>query len=77
MDIDKMISAMTPEQAHQIVRLAKLYTNDLPEPDWRRKEGHWERATTAGIIDGSAPESPMRRDEVIAVLGRTGQFDAQ
>lgn len=77
MDIDKMISAMTPEQAHQIVRLAKLYTNDLPEPDWSRKEGHWERATTAGIIDGSAPESPMRRDEVIAVLGRTGQFDAQ
>lgn len=70
MDIDKMIAAMTPEQAYQIVRLAKLYTNDLPEPDWSRKEGNWERATTAGIIDGSAPESPMKRDEVIAVLGR-------
>lgn len=71
-DIDKMIAEMTDEQAHQIVSKAELHAKTLPEPLWSRADGHWAKATAAGIVDGTSPERPMKRDEVIAVLGRKG-----
>lgn len=72
MTIDEMIEKMTPEQAYKLAQKAELHAKTLPEPEWSRKEGHWQRATKAGIVDGTSPERPMRRDEVIAVLGRKG-----
>lgn len=42
------------------------------EPDWSREEGWWQKAVAAGIVHDSRPESPMKRDEVVAVLGRLG-----
>lgn len=72
MDIPALISQLTPEQAYRIMQKADLYSKGLPEPDWSKEEGHWARATTAGIVDGSSPERAMKRDEVIVVLGRKG-----
>lgn len=72
MDIAEMISKMTPEQAYQITAKAELHAKTLPEPVWSQVDGHWARATDEGIIDGTAPERAMKRDEVIAVLGRKG-----
>ena len=72
MTIEEMIQKMTPEQAYRLSQKAQLHSKDLPEPAWSRKEGHWQRATQAGLMDGTAPERAMRRDEVIAVLGRKG-----
>lgn len=71
MDIDKMIAEMTNEQAYKIAQKAELHAKTLPEPDWSKKEGHWAKATAAGVVKDS-PERPMKRDEVIAVLGRKG-----
>ena len=71
-DIDKLIAEMTDEQAYQIAAKAELHARTLPEPLWSKTDGHWARATAAGIIDGTSPERPMKRDEVIAVLGRKG-----
>ena len=51
---------------------AELHAKTLPEPDWSKTEGHWQRATEAGTVDGTSPERYMKRDEVIAVLGRKG-----
>ena len=51
---------------------AERYVNAMPEPDWSKKEGHWQRATTAGVVDGTDPERPMKRCEAVAVLGRKG-----
>ena len=48
------------------------YAKTFPEPSWSQEEGHWAEATAAGIVDGTSPERPMKRDEVIAVLGRKG-----
>lgn len=45
---------------------------DPNEPEWSRKEGWWAKATAAGIIDGMRAEAPVKRDEMIAVLGRLG-----
>ena len=72
MTIDQMIEEMTPEQAYKLAQKAELHAKDLPEPAWSRKEGHWQRAAEAGILDGTAPERYVRRDELAAVLGRKG-----
>lgn len=69
-DIAKLISEMTNEQAYQLMQKAELHAKTLDEPAWSKNEGHWAKATKAGIVDGSSPERPMKRDEVIAVLGR-------
>lgn len=42
------------------------------EPGWSQNEGWWTKAVKAKIIDDDRPESPAKRDEVIAMLGRLG-----
>lgn len=70
--IDQMIEQMTDEQAYRLMSKAERYVGSLAEPDWSKREGHWQRATAAGVVDGTDPERPMKRDEVVAVLGRKG-----
>ena len=69
-DIAKLISEMTNEQAYQLMQKAELHAKTIQEPSWSKEEGHWAKATANGIVDGTSPERPMKRDEVIAVLGR-------
>lgn len=69
-DIAKLISEMTNEQAYQLMQKAELHAKTLDEPAWSKNEGHWAKAVANGIVDGTSPERPMKRDEVIAVLGR-------
>ena len=71
-DIDKLIDEMTHEQAYRIVAKSELHCRTIPEPDWSKEEGHWAKATANGTVDGTSPERHMKRDEVIAVLGRKG-----
>lgn len=71
-DIDKLINEMTNEQAYRIVAKSELHCRAIPEPDWSKEEGHWAKATANGTVDGTSPERHMKRDEVIAVLGRKG-----
>ena len=75
MDINKFLNEMTDEQAYTLLQKAHRYANTLDEPEWSRKEGHWKRAAEAGIVDGTGPERPVKRDEFIAVLGRKGLLD--
>lgn len=70
MTIDEMIEKMTPEQAYCLTQKAELHARTLPEPEWSQAEGHWQQAAEAGILDGTAPERYVRRDELAAVLGR-------
>ena len=72
MDIAKLISEMTNEQAYQLMQKAELHAKTLSEPAWSQQEGHWAKAMENGSVDGTSPERPMKRDEVIAVLGRKG-----
>ena len=51
---------------------AELLAKTVAEPAWSQQEGHWAKATAEGVVDGTSPERPMKRDEVIAVLGRKG-----
>ena len=70
MDIAKLISEMTNEQAYQLMQKAELHAKTLAEPAWSQQEGHWAKAAANGIVDGTSPERPMKRDEVISVVGR-------
>ena len=72
MTIDEMLKKMTDEQAYVLYSKAMSHASKLAEPRWSRDEGYWEQATKAGMTDGSAPERPVKRDEVAAMLGRKG-----
>ena len=71
-DIAKLIAEMTNEQAYQLLQTAELHAKTVAEPAWSQQEGHWAKATAEGVVDGTSPERPRKRDEVIAVLGRKG-----
>lgn len=43
-----------------------------PEPAWSKQEGHFAKAKKEGIMDGTRPEDPVKRDELAAILGRMG-----
>ena len=68
----EFLDSLTNEEAYKLVQKAQLHEKTLPEPEWSKEEGHWDKATKKGVVDGSSPERPMKRDEVIAVLGRQG-----
>ena len=70
--IDEMIAKMSNQQAYQLLEKANAHAATLAEPDWSKQEGHWSKAASAGIVDGTAPERPVKRDELAAILGRKG-----
>ena len=72
MDITKLLSEMTNEQAYELVKKAEIHAATLPDDDWSKKEGWWEKAKEAGVSDGSSPVRHMKRNEVVAILGRLG-----
>lgn len=72
MSIDEMIAKMSNQQAYQLLEKANAHAATLTEPEWSKQEGHWYKAASAGIVDGTAPERPVKRDELAAILGRKG-----
>lgn len=72
MDINKLLAEMTDEQAYEIVRKAEMHAHTLPDDEWSEKEGWFKKAHELGISDGSDPVRRMKRNEVMAVLGRLG-----
>lgn len=75
MDINKLLAEMTGAQAFELYTKAMAFAAAVSEPEWSKKQGHWEKATLKGIVDGQEPERPVKRDELAAVLGRLGVLD--
>ena len=46
------------------------YLNSLPESEWSKEEGGFERAKDAGITDGTSPRGFLTREQLFAVLDR-------
>lgn len=70
MDIKKIIEQLTPEMCYAIVAEAMAYADNLPEPEWSKKEGDFLNLKHRGIMDGTGPERFVKRDELAAVLCR-------
>jgi hypothetical protein len=75
MDINKLLAEMTGAQAYALYTKAMAFSAAVAEPEWSKKQGHWEKATLKGVVDGQEPERPVKRDELAAVLGRLGVLD--
>lgn len=71
-DINKFLQELTDEQAYLIYQKAVQHMVTLPEPEWSQKEGAWKKAQETGVMDGTSPERPLKRDEFAAVLDRKG-----
>lgn len=72
MDWDELIQSMSEQQAYRLMEKAGRFAATLPEPAWSAAEGHWARAAAEGVVDGSGPERYVKRDELVAILGRRG-----
>lgn len=72
MTIAEFVDKLTDEQAYTLLTKAQRYAGTMSEPDWSIREGHWARAKDNGTINGGNPEGLIKRDEVIAILGRRG-----
>lgn len=72
MTIAEFVDKLTDEQAYMLLTKAQRYAGTLSEPEWSIREGHWARAKNNGTINGGNPEGLIKRDEVIAILGRRG-----
>ena len=65
----EIIAALTDEQAYELLTKAQNHAGKLKEPGWSENEGHWAKAEEAGIVAGK-PEGLLKRDELVAILGR-------
>lgn len=70
MTIDEFINKLTPEQAYTLMQKAASHATSIPEPEWSKKEGHWQQAAEFGVMNGLNPEGYLKRDEFAAVMGR-------
>ena len=70
MDVNTFLNSLTDEQAYTLHEKAMRHADTMLEPVWSRTDGHWAKATEKGIINGEGPERPMKRDEVVTILGR-------
>lgn len=68
----EFIKSLTDEEAYTLLTKALNHANKKSEPDWSRKEGHWATAKLKKIVGDNAPEGLVKRDELIAILGRMG-----
>ena len=70
MDVNTFLNSLTDEQAYTLLEKAMRHADTMLEPMWSRTDGHWAKATEKGIINGEGPERPIKRDEVVTILGR-------
>lgn len=70
MDVNTFLNNLTDEQAYTMLEKAMRHAGTLLEPLWSQTDGHWAKATAKGVINGEGPERPIKRDEVVTILGR-------
>lgn len=70
--VEETVKVTVKEYIRAALAEAAVEVASAAEPGWSQDEGWWDKAVRAKIIDDNRPESPAKRDEVIAVLGRLG-----
>lgn len=76
MTIEEFLNGLNSEQIALLESKLAAYRAGRPEPEWSEKDGAFARAKRAGVMDGKRPEDFVKRDELAAVLDRTGVLNA-
>lgn len=66
----EFINSLTDAEAYALLTKAMKHADKLKQPDWSKKEGHWDKAIKDKIVTSNNPEGYLKRDEMIAILGR-------
>lgn len=75
-DYVKEAEIMSYEKFKEFMKRYETERAAKPEPSWSVDEGAWAKAETKGVMDGTRPEDPVKRDELAAVLDRVGMLDS-
>jgi hypothetical protein len=66
----EFIDSLTNEEAYTLLAKANAHVAELGTPAWAQSV--WNKATSSGLVDGTRPESYLKRDEFVTVLDRLG-----
>lgn len=61
---------VTQEQFNAMMDVWLAQNREKPASDWAKAA--WEKATAAGVFDGTAPQNPLTREQAAQVLDRLG-----
>lgn len=61
---------VTQEQFDKMLAVSLANNWEKPASDWAKAA--WEKATAAGVFDGTAPQNPLTREQAAQVLDRLG-----
>lgn len=68
----EFLKSLTDEEAYILLTKAITHADKQKQPDWSKKEGHWDSALKKKIVNTDTPEGLLKRDECIVILGRLG-----
>lgn len=66
----EFINSLTNEEAYTLLSKANAFVAEMKCQSWAKPV--WDKATNSGLVDGSRPESPIKRTEFVTVLDRLG-----
>lgn len=68
----EFLNSLSDAEAYSLLEKAMKHLNAQREPDWSKKEGYWAAAEKDKVVNDGRPEGLVKRDELIAILGRKG-----
>ena len=66
----EFLNSLTNEEAYNLLLKANAYVAAKETPAWAQDV--WNRASASGLVDGTRPESYLKRDEFVTVIDRLG-----
>lgn len=64
------VEKVTQDQFNKMMDVYLFQNREKPASDWAKSA--WEKATAAGIFDGTAPNNPLTREQAAQVFDRLG-----
>ena len=69
-EVKAIIDGLSDEAAYNLYAKAMRHLAGKPESKWSKDEGLWAEAQKAGVTDGTRPQCPASREEVVALMAR-------
>lgn len=70
MTVSEFIKTATDKECYELLKKAMRHMYTLPEPNWSKKNGAWEKLCQLNIFSNENPEGLVKRDELATVIMR-------